>query len=62
MTTVLYRGCPAPDRADTEKQLGSADVAIVDARRPDLTTEAVLAGMAVARVRARPEIVGSEYV
>ena len=101
MTSVLYLGCPAPERADTEKQLGDVDVAVVwgenasfaltelqrrnmpvlldlskgaaalqiareirtqrastlmfavvDARRPDLTTEAVLAGMA--DVFARP--------
>jgi two-component system nitrogen regulation response regulator NtrX len=101
MTSVLYLGCPAPERADTEKQLGAVDVAVVwgenasfaltelqrrdmpvlldlsrgaaalqiareirtqrastlmfavvDARRPDLTTEAVLAGMA--DVFARP--------
>ena len=101
MKSVLYLGCPAPERADTEKQLGSVDVsvvwaenaslaldelqrrnmpvlldlsrgaaalqiareirtqrastlmfAVVDARRPDLTTEAVLAGMA--DVFARP--------
>jgi len=101
MTSVLYLGCPAPERADTEQQLSAADVAVVwgenatfaltelqrrnmpvlldltrgaaalqiareirsqrastlmfavvDARRPDLTTEAVLAGMA--DVFARP--------
>jgi DNA-binding NtrC family response regulator len=101
MKSVLYLGCPAPERADTEKQLGAVDVsvvwgenstfalselqrrnmpvlldlsrgaaalqiareirtqraatlmfAVVDARRPDLTTEAVLAGMA--DVFARP--------
>src|SRR5256885_15102651 len=101
MTSVLYLGCPAPERAATEKQLSAADVAVVwgenatfaltelqrrnmpvlldlshgaaalqiareirtqrastlmfavvDARRPDLTTEAVLAGMA--DVFARP--------
>ena len=101
MTSVLYLGCPAPERPDTEKQLSTADVAVVwgenatfaltelqrrnmpvlldltrgaaalqiareirsqrastlmfavvDARRPDLTTEAVLAGMA--DVFARP--------
>jgi DNA-binding NtrC family response regulator len=101
MTSVLYLGCPAPERADTEKQLSTADVAVVwgenatfaltelqrrnmpvlldlsrgaaalqiareirtqrastlmfavvDVRRPDLTTEAVLAGMA--DVFARP--------
>jgi len=101
MTSVLYLGCPALERADTEKQLGAVDVsvvwaenatlaldelerrnmpvlldltrgaaalqiareirtqrastlmfAVVDARRPDLTTEAVLAGMA--DVFARP--------
>ena len=95
MTSVLYLGCPAAERADTEKLLADADVsvvwadnvayalselqrrdmpvlldlsrgaaalqiardirnnraatlmfAVVDARRPDLTTEAVLAGMA----------------
>jgi two-component system nitrogen regulation response regulator NtrX len=99
--SVLYLGCPTPERADTEKLLGDADVvviwadnvayaldelerrdmpvlldlsrgaaalqtareiraqrastvmfAVVDARRPDLTTEAVLAGMA--DVFARP--------
>jgi DNA-binding NtrC family response regulator len=99
--SVLYLGCPAPERADTEKRLGAVDVsvvwgdnstfalnelqrrnmpvlldlsrgaaalqiareirtqraatlmfAVVDARRPDLTTEAVLAGMA--DVFARP--------
>lgn len=99
--SILYLGCPAPERADTEKLLGAADVsvvwadnasvalielerknmpvlldlsrgaaaleiareirtqraatlifAVVDARRPDLTTEAVLAGMA--DVFARP--------
>jgi two-component system, NtrC family, nitrogen regulation response regulator NtrX len=99
--SVLYLGCPASERADTEKLLGVADVsvvwadtvayalnelqrrdmpvlldlsrgaaalqiardirthrastlmfAVVDARRPDLTTEAVLAGMA--DVFARP--------
>jgi len=101
MKSVLYLGCPAPERADTEKQLGAVDMsvvwgenstfalselqrrnmpvlldlsrgaaalqiareirtqraatlmfAVVDARRPDLTTEAVLAGMA--DVFARP--------
>jgi DNA-binding NtrC family response regulator len=101
MKSVLYLGCPAPERADTEKLLGAANVsviwadnvsyalselqrqdlpvlldlsrgaaalqtareirsqrastlmfAVVDARRPDLTTEAVLAG--VADVFARP--------
>src|SRR5881394_4474633 len=101
MRSVLYVGCPAPERDDTEKQLGTVDVsviwadnaslalnelqrrnmpllldlsrgaatlqfareirtqrastlmfAVVDARRPDLTTEAVLAG--VADVFARP--------
>jgi DNA-binding NtrC family response regulator len=101
LTAVLYLGCPTPERADTEKVLGDADVsviwadsvayalselqrrdmpvlldlsrgaaalqtakeiraerrstlmfAVVDARRPDLTTEAVLAGMA--DVFARP--------
>jgi two-component system, NtrC family, nitrogen regulation response regulator NtrX len=101
MKAVLYLGCPAAERADTEKQLAVADVsviwadtvayalselqrrdmpvlldlsrgaaalqiardirinraatlmfAVVDARRPDLTTEAVLAGMA--DVFARP--------
>ncbi len=101
MKSILYLGCPASERADTEKQLGVADVsvvwadnvayaltelqrhdmpvlldlsrgaaalqgareirtqraatlmfAVVDARRPDLTTEAVLAGMA--DVFARP--------
>ena len=101
MKSVLYLGCPAAERAETEKLLGSADVsvvwadnvtyalnelqrrevpvlldlsrgaaalqvardirshrpatlmfAVVDTRRPDLTTEAVLAGMA--DVFARP--------
>src|SRR3954467_2072587 len=101
MTSVLYLGCPAPERADTEKLLEAVNVAVVwgdnaafaiselerrnmpvlldlsrgaaalqiareiraqlastlmfavvDARRPDLTTEAVLAGMA--DVFARP--------
>jgi two-component system nitrogen regulation response regulator NtrX len=101
MRSVLYVGCPPPEREDTEKQLGTVDVsvvwadnaslalnelqrhnmpvlldlsrgaaalqfareirtqrastlmfAVVDARRPDLTTEAVLAGMA--DVFARP--------
>src|SRR5476649_1028181 len=101
MKSVLYLGCPALERADTEKQLGAVDVAVVwaenaslaltelqrrdmpvlldlsrgaaalqvareirtqrastlmfavvDLRRPDLTTEAVLAGMA--DVFARP--------
>ena len=101
MTSVLYLGCPAPERADTEKRLGAVDVsvvwaenaalvlselqqhnmpvlldlsrgaaaiqaareirtqrsstlmfAVVDSRRPDLTTEAVLEGMA--DVFARP--------
>lgn len=101
MRAVLYLGCPALERADTEKQLGAVDVsvvwadnatlaltelqqrnmpvlldlsrgaaalqiareirtqrastlmfAVVDARRPDLTAEAVLAGMA--DVFARP--------
>ncbi len=101
MKSILYLGCPASERADTEKQLGVADVsvvwadsvsyalnelerrdmpvlldlsrgaaalqiardlrtqrsstlmfAVVDLRRPDLTTEAVLAGMA--DVFARP--------
>ena len=100
-SAVLYLGCPVPERADTEKQLGAVGVsivwaenaalalaelqrrnmpvlldlllgtaalqfareirshraatlmfAVVDARRPDLTTEAVLAG--VADVFARP--------
>jgi DNA-binding NtrC family response regulator len=99
--SVLYLGCPAPERPDTERLLGAANVsviwadnvagalgelqrrdmpvlldlsrgaaalqsareirshrastlmfAVVDARRPDLTTEAVLAGMA--DVFARP--------
>jgi DNA-binding NtrC family response regulator len=99
--SVLYLGCPVPERAETEKQLAAASVsvvwadsvtnalaelqreempvlldlsrgaaalqtardlraqraatlmfAVVDARRPDLTTEAVLAGMA--DVFARP--------
>ena len=99
--SVLYLGCPQPERADAEKLLSAADVsvvwaenatlalgelqrrdmpvlldlsrgaaalqiaseirtqrastlifAVVDARRPDLTTEAVLAGMA--DVFARP--------
>jgi DNA-binding NtrC family response regulator len=101
LKSIIYLGCPAAERADTEKQLGVADVsviwadnvayalselqrrdmpvlldlsrgatalqiarelrthrastlmfAVVDARRPDLTTEAVLAGMA--DVFARP--------
>jgi DNA-binding NtrC family response regulator len=101
MKPVLYLGCPAAERADTEKQLGAVDMsvvwgenasfaldelrrrnmpvlldlsrgaaalqiardirtqrastlmfAVVDSRRPDLTTEAVLAGMA--DVFARP--------
>jgi len=101
LKSVLYLGCPASERADTEKVLASADVAVVwadnvsyalnelrrhdmpvlldlsrgasalqvareirterastlmfaviDTRRPDLTTEAVLAG--VADVFARP--------
>ncbi|HEV8099017.1 MAG TPA: hypothetical protein VGP56_07705 [Gaiellaceae bacterium] len=101
MRSVLYLGCPAPERADAEKQLGAVNVsvvwgenadfalnelrqrnmpvlldlsngasalqiareirsqrastlmfAVVDSRRPDLTTEAVLAGMA--DVFARP--------
>jgi two-component system nitrogen regulation response regulator NtrX len=101
MKAVLYLGCPAAERADTEKQLAVADLsvvwadtvayalselqrrdmpvlldlsrgaaalqiardirinraatlmfAVVDVRRPDLTTEAVLAGMA--DVFARP--------
>jgi DNA-binding NtrC family response regulator len=101
MKSVLYFGCPPPERADTEKQLEAVDVAVVwaesatgalgelerrnmpvlvdltrgtaalqiaqeirtqraatlmfavvDTRRPDLTTEAVLAGMA--DVFARP--------
>lgn len=101
LKAVLYLGCPASERADTEKLLGAANVsvvwadnvayaltelqrrdvpvlldlsrgaaalqiardirthrpttlmfAVVDARRPDLTTEAVLAGMA--DVFARP--------
>jgi DNA-binding NtrC family response regulator len=101
MKSVLYLGCPAGERDDTEKVLGEADVsviyadniayaltelqrhdipvlldlsrgaaalqiareirshrastlmfAVVDDRRPDLTTEAVLAGMA--DVFARP--------
>jgi DNA-binding NtrC family response regulator len=100
-TSVLYLGCPPPERPETEKLLGAADVgvvwadnvayalselqrrdmpvlldlsrgaaalqsareirthrastlmfAVVDARRPDLTNEAVLAGMA--DVFARP--------
>jgi two-component system nitrogen regulation response regulator NtrX len=95
LKSVLYLGCPAPERLDTEKLLGAADLsviwadnvpyalnelqrrdmpvlldlsrgaaalqsareirnqraatlmfAVVDSRRPDLTTEAVLAGMA----------------
>jgi len=29
MKSVLYLGCPAPERADTEKQLGAVDVAVV---------------------------------
>lgn len=101
MKSVLYLGCPAEERADTERLLAAADVsvvwaenaayalselqqrdmpvlldvsrdaqalqlardirterastlmfAVVDERRPDLTTEAVLAGMA--DVFARP--------
>ncbi|MCU1386011.1 MAG: nitrogen metabolism transcriptional regulator, NtrC, Fis Family [Acidobacteria bacterium] len=101
MKSVLYLGCPVPERADTEKQLAAVEMsvvwgdnasfaldelqrrnmpvlldlsrgaaalqiareirtqrastlmfAVVDARRPDLTTEAVLAGMA--DVFARP--------
>ena len=101
MKSVLYLGCPGPERADTERLLGAANVsviwadnvsyalselqrhdvpvlldlsrgaaalqnareirnhrastlmfAVVDPRRPDLTTEAVLAGMA--DVFARP--------
>jgi two-component system nitrogen regulation response regulator NtrX len=101
MTSVLYLGCPASERADTEKLLSAGQVsvvwaddlayaldalqrrdmpvlldlsrgaaalqlahdlrtqrastlmfAVVDERRPDLTTEAVLAGMA--DVFARP--------
>ena len=101
MKSVLYLGCPSSERAETEKLLGAADVAVVwadnvacalaelqrrdmpvlidlsrgaaalqiardirthraatlmfavvDARRPDLTTDAVLAGMA--DVFARP--------
>jgi len=101
MKSVLYLGCPAAERADTERQLGIADVsvvwadnvtyaltelerrdmpvlldlsrgasalqlarelrtlrastvmfAVVDSHRPDLTTEAVLTGMA--DVFARP--------
>src|SRR4051794_1629824 len=101
MKPVLYLGCPAPERLDTEKLLGAANLsviwadnvayalselqrrdlpvlldlsrgaaalqhareirnqrastlmfAVVDSRRPDLTTEAVLAGMA--DVFARP--------
>ncbi len=101
MKPVLYLGCPGPERPDTEKLLGAANLsviwadsvayalnelqrqnvpvlldlsrgaaalqsardirshcasalmfAVVDARRPDLTTEAVLAGMA--DVFARP--------
>jgi two-component system nitrogen regulation response regulator NtrX len=100
-TSVLYLGCPAPERQETERLLGAANVgvvwadnvsyalselqrrdmpvlldlsrgaaalqsareirtrrastlmfAVVDARRPELTTEAVLAGMA--DVFARP--------
>ena len=101
MKSVLYLGCPTPERADAEQQLGAVDVsviwaenasfaldelrrrnmpvlldlsrgaaalqsareirtqraatlmfAVVDPRRPDLTIEAVLAGMA--DVFARP--------
>jgi two-component system nitrogen regulation response regulator NtrX len=101
LISVLYLGCPAPERADAEKLLGAVDVsvvwaedamlalgelqrrdmpvlldlsrgadalqaardirmqraatlmfAVVDMRRPELTTEAVLAGMA--DVFARP--------
>jgi len=101
MKSVLYLGCPMAERADTERQLGVADVsvvwadnvgyaltelerrdmpvlldlsrgasalqiarelrtqrastlmfAVVDSHRPDLTTEAVLTGMA--DVFARP--------
>src|SRR5258706_11769600 len=101
MKSILYLGCPASERADTEKLLGAANLsivwaenlaaalhaveqddrpvlldlsrgaaalqigrdirtrrastlmfAVVDTRRPDLTTEAVLAGMA--DVFARP--------
>jgi len=29
MKSVLYLGCPAPERADTEKQLGAVDVSVV---------------------------------
>ena len=29
MTSVLYLGCPAPERAAAEKQLGDVDVAVV---------------------------------
>jgi len=101
MKSVLYLGCPTPERSDTERMLGAADLsviwadnvacalselqrhdvpvlldlsrgaaalqsareirshraatlmfAVVDARRPDITTEAVLAG--IADVFARP--------
>src|SRR6478735_9525620 len=99
--SVLYLGCPAAEKAETEQQLGAASVsvvwgdtpqfaldelarrnvpvlldlargaaslqvgreifaqrpatlmfAVIDSRRPDLTTEAVLAG--IADVFARP--------
>src|SRR6185436_476565 len=74
MTSVLYLGCPAGERADAEKNLSAGQLSVVaaadlaaalqlahdlrthrnttlmfavlDERRPDLTTEAVLAGMA----------------
>ena len=29
MKSVLYLGCPASERADTEKQLGAVDMSIV---------------------------------
>jgi two-component system, NtrC family, nitrogen regulation response regulator NtrX len=29
MKSILYLGCPAPERADAEKLLGEADVAVV---------------------------------
>ena len=29
MNSVLYLGCPRPERAETEKQLGAANVSVV---------------------------------
>jgi len=62
VTSLLYLGCPAPERADTEKPLGSVDVAVVWAGNAALALDELLSQNAVAHGRARPETVGSKYV